>query len=65
MSSKENDKIIENIGDSLSIQLVSNCCGAPVSENIDVCSACLEHCGGVDEHDNEYEFIINEWIKIK
>ena len=28
---------------------VSNCCGATVIENTDICSDCTEHCTPIDE----------------
>ena len=45
------------------MELLSNCCGAWVSDDYDICSECGEHCGAVDENENEYEFFINKWQK--
>jgi|TARA_B110000908_G_C10170110_1_gene410400 hypothetical protein len=31
----------------------SDCCGAPVWENQDICQRCKEHCGVIYEEDEE------------
>jgi hypothetical protein len=41
--------------------LVSNCCGAVVYENYDICPDCKEHCGAVESEGREFEFVGNEW----
>ena len=44
------------------MELISNCCGAELWMDLDICSACKEHCGAVDENDSEdYEFSVNQW----
>ena len=43
------------------MELISNCCGAQIYDDMDICKDCGEHCGAVDENDNEYEFVINKW----
>lgn len=49
------------------MELISNCCSAPIYEDNDLCSECYEHCGGIDidsEDEEEYEFLINKWVKV-
>ena len=43
------------------MELISTCCGADLWLDLDICSACKEHCGAVDENDNDYEFSVNKW----
>lgn len=33
----------------MSTTLVSNCCSAPVMENVEICMDCKEHCDTVTE----------------
>jgi hypothetical protein len=33
--------------------LISNCCGAPVYEETDICTDCGEHCDPIPESDSE------------
>lgn len=30
----------------------SECCGAPIYEDTDICSACKEHCEPIEEDDD-------------
>ena len=34
---------------------VSNCCGEPIEENIDICSGCKEHCSEVELGEYMYD----------
>jgi hypothetical protein len=34
------------------MEIVSNCCGARIMEESDICTKCLEHCGPVDLDDD-------------
>ena len=43
--------------------LTSNCCGAKIYDDTDICQDCKEHCGAVDEDEVEYEFVVNKWEK--
>ena len=43
--------------------IYSDCCGARIYENTDICSDCKEHCDSQDqEEENEKNFITNEEI---
>jgi hypothetical protein len=35
--------------------IVSNCCGYPIYENTDICTACGEHCELIEEEELEVE----------
>lgn len=62
MSNLENDKIRDYILDTISNKLVSDCCGAKISENMDICSKCMDHCYGIDAEGNKYFFGEDGWI---
>ena len=53
--------ISEMVGKSESV-LLSNCCGAEVGGDSDICTECKEHCGAVDANDRDYSFEINKWV---
>ena len=41
----------------------SNCCGAPVYDNSDICMACKEHCEDVpEEHE---EGVKGSWVEVE
>ena len=43
--------------------IYSNCCGARIYEDTDICSACKEHCDPQDEEEDiETDCITNEQI---
>ena len=42
--------------------ILSDCCGARIYEDTDICSACKEHCDPQEEEEIEKDFITNEEI---
>ena len=46
------------------MEFLSNCCSGGINNDNDLCQSCGEHCGAVDELDNEYEFQINRWVQV-
>jgi hypothetical protein len=44
------------------MNLLTNCCGAEINEDNDLCATCGEHCGAVDENELGYTFEVNRWI---
>ena len=51
-------KLSNPIDDGYGYNMVSNCCGASLYEETDVCSDCKEHCEPIEDY--EYEEIQRE-----
>ena len=43
---------------------ISNCCGAEIVENADLCASCLEHCGVEEVNEEEQGMDAEERIII-
>lgn len=41
-------------------ELISNCCGAVIYADYDICATCGEHCAAVDADGKEY-ILSNKW----
>ena len=54
----DNWKLSNPIDDGYGYDMVSNCCGAVLYDDTDVCSDCKEHCSPIEDY--EYEEIQRE-----
>ena len=54
----DNWKLSNPIDDGHYYDMVSNCCGARVCDETDVCSDCKEHCEPIEDY--EYEALQRE-----
>ena len=54
----DNWKLSNPTDDGYGYNMVSNCCGASVYDDTDICSDCKEHCEQIEDY--EYEEIQRE-----
>ena len=54
-------KLSNPIDDGYGYNMISNCCGANMDEEIDVCLNCNEHCEAIEDY--EYEAARKEAYK--
>jgi hypothetical protein len=54
-------KLSNPIDDGCGYNMISNCCGANIDEEIDVCLNCNEHCEAIEDY--EYEAARKEAYK--
>ena len=53
MAFKNSEEMIDALQKYMDEVKVSNCCGASIIENTDLCSDCKEHCEVVEEKDEK------------
>ena len=46
-------KLSNPVDDGYGYDMVSNCCGAIIYDDTDICSECKEHCEPFKDEDNE------------
>ena len=56
--SYDNWKLSNPIDDGCGYNMLSNCCGAKIKEDTDICKKCLDHCEPLEDY--EYEEIQRE-----
>lgn len=44
-------KLSNPIDDGCSYEMVSNCCGAQIWEDTDICGQCKEHCESIEDYE--------------
>jgi len=51
-------KLSNPIDDGHGYNMLSNCCGALIHDDTDICSECREHCESIEDY--EYEELMRE-----
>ncbi len=54
----KDEQLNKHLADMELAEIVSNCCGAPIIENTDICSQCGEHCS--EQELGEYMYDVQQ-----